>query len=139
MINNSYDIPDNGTINLPYIGEIKASGMRPSELQKKIEGAYKSGEIFTHPTILVSSDKSGSPTQVIFVSGEVKAPGRVAMSLGMSVHDSITSAGGPNEWASMKKVKFTRGTTMRELDLRKSDNPDARIPVQPGDRIHVSR
>src|SRR5947207_765102 len=54
VVSTSYDIGDNGTINLPYIGEIKASGMRPSTLQKNIEAAYKKADIFTHPTIQVT-------------------------------------------------------------------------------------
>lgn len=139
VVTSSYDISDKGTINLPYIGEVNAAGQRPSQLQKSIEAAYKNGDIYTHPTILVSSDKTGPTTQVIFVSGEVKAPGRVTMSIGMTTHDSITSAGGPNEWARMNKVKFTRNGNTKELDLKKADNPDSRIQVQPGDRIHVSR
>ena len=138
IVSNSYDISDGGTINLPYIGEVKASGLRPSDLQKKIESAYKTGEIYTHPTILVSSDKTNN-TQVVFVSGEVKVPNRYNMVSGMSVHDAITSAGGPNEWANMRHVKLTRGDTTRELDLRKADNPDARIKVEVGDRIHVPK
>jgi protein involved in polysaccharide export with SLBB domain len=139
VVSSNYDISDGGTINLPYIGEVNAAGQRPSQLQKSIEAAYKSRDIYTHPTILVSSDKSGPTTQVIFVSGEVKAPGRVPMSVGMTTHDCITSVGGPNEWARMNKVKFTRNTITKELDLKKADNPDSRIQVQPGDRIHVSR
>jgi polysaccharide export outer membrane protein len=136
VVSNTYDISDNGTINLPYIGELKAAGTRPSQLQKNIEAAYKSGEIFTHPTIQVTASRE-APTQVIFVSGEVKIPSRITMSPGMTVHDALTAAGGPTDFAALKKVKLTRNGVTRILDLRKADNPDAAIPAVAGDKLHV--
>lgn len=141
IVTNSYSISDGGTINLPYIGELHAAGMRSSQLQRVIEAAYKNGEIYTHPTILVavSSGKGESPTQIVYVSGEVKTPNRVVITPGMTVMDGITSAGGPTDFASMKRVKFSRGGVTRELDLRKVDNPDASLQLQPGDRIHVPK
>lgn len=139
VVSNTYDIADNGTINLPYIGELRAAGSKPSTLQKSIEIAYKNGEIFTHPTIQVSWNKTGGDTtQVLYVSGEVKAPGRVAMTPGMTIHDAITSVGGPTDFASLKKVKLTRGAITRELDLRKADSRDSLTPAQPGDKIHIT-
>lgn len=136
VISNSYDIGDSGTINLPYIGEVRAAGVRPSQLQKNIEGAYKTAEIFTHPTIQVSTNQQ-NPTQVIYVSGEVKTPRSVPLSPGMTIHDAITSAGGPTDFAKMKAVKHTRGGVTSIRDLRKADNPDSQISAQPGDKIHV--
>ena len=136
VVSNSYDIADNGSINLPYIGEVKAAGVRPSTLQKHIESAYKGAEIFTHPTIQVTPNREAA-TQVIYVSGEVRAPGRISLTPGMTIHDAITSAGGPTEFAGMKKVKFTRGGQTRELDLRRADGAEAAAQAQPGDRIHV--
>lgn len=136
VVNNTYDISDGGTVNLPYIGEVRASGLRPSQLQKNIEAVYKSAEIFTHPTIQVTANKE-SPTQVLYVSGEVKAPGRILISPGMTIHQAMTAAGGPTDFAKLSKVKFTRAGQTRLLDLKKSDGPDAALPVRPGDQIHI--
>ena len=136
VVSNSYDISNGGTINLPYIGEVRAAGLRPSQLQKNIEAAYKSGEIFTHPTIQVTASRE-APTQVLYISGEVKTPGRITMSPGMTVHDAMTAAGGPTDFGDLKKVKFTRNGVTRILDLRKADNPDAAIHAEPGDKLHV--
>ncbi|TLD72808.1 hypothetical protein FEM03_01685 [Phragmitibacter flavus] len=140
LISYTYDISDQGTINLTHLGEVRAAGMRPSALQKSIENAYKSAEIYTNPTILISTSRDGgSGTQVVYVSGEVKTPGAIPMRAGMSVHDAITSASGPTDFAKMKAVKLSRGNNTRELDLRRADNPDASLPVQSGDKIHVSQ
>jgi protein involved in polysaccharide export with SLBB domain len=136
VVSTSYDIGDNGTINLPYIGEVRAAGQRPSTLQKSIEAAYRSAQIFTHPTIQVSSNKE-APTQVIFVSGEVKTPNRITMSPGMSVGGSITAAGGFTDFASPRRVKLIRNGRSLELDCRQADSPGSLTPVQPGDTIVV--
>ncbi|MFZ4763858.1 MAG: polysaccharide biosynthesis/export family protein, partial [Roseimicrobium sp.] len=92
VVSTSYDISDNGTINLPYIGEVRASGLRPSALQKSIEQAYRSAEVFTHPTIQVTANRDAA-TQVVYVSGEVKTPGRIVVTPGMTIHGAIVAAG----------------------------------------------
>ncbi|MEZ0388730.1 MAG: polysaccharide biosynthesis/export family protein, partial [Verrucomicrobium sp.] len=89
VVSNTYDIGDSGTINLPYIGQLKASGVRPSTLQKEIETAYKTAQIFTHPTIQVTANREAA-TQVIYVSGEIRSPGRITITPGMTIHDAIT-------------------------------------------------
>jgi polysaccharide export outer membrane protein len=138
VVSNTYDVSDKGTINLPYIGEVRASGLRPSTLQKNIEGAYKSADVYTHPTIQVAlNTANGGGTQVIYVSGEVKTPRAVPITPGMTVHDAITAAGGPTDFANMRKVKHTRSGATRLLDLKKADGPDAQIPAQPGDKVHL--
>jgi protein involved in polysaccharide export with SLBB domain len=136
VVSTSYDIGDNGTINLPYIGEVKASGLRPSTLQKNIEASYRAAQIFTHPTIQVSANKE-APTQVIFVSGEVKTPSRITMSPGMTVGGSITAAGGFTDFANVKRVKLIRNGKAQELDCRQADSAAALTRVQPGDTIVV--
>lgn len=136
VVNNSYDISDNGTINLPYIGQIKASGLRPSTLQQSIQSAYRSAEIFTNPTIQVTANRDAN-TQVVFVSGEVKTPGKITMSPGMTVHGAVVAAGDATEFARMKAVKLIRNGRAVELDLRRADSPGALMPVQPGDTISV--
>jgi polysaccharide export outer membrane protein len=136
VVNNTYDISDGGTVNLPYIGEVRAAGLRPSLLQKNIEAAYKTAEIFTHPTVQVTTNKE-SPTQVLYVSGEVKIPGRIVISPGMTIHQAVTAAGGPTDFAKLKSVKFTRGGQTRILDLKLADGPEAAIQVRPGDQIHL--
>jgi polysaccharide export outer membrane protein len=59
------------------------------------------------------------------------------MSPGMTVHDAMTAAGGPTDFADLKKVKFTRNGVTRVIDLRKADNPDAAIPAEAGDKLHI--
>lgn len=136
VVSTSYDISDNGTINLPYIGEVRASGLRPSILQRNIETAYKNAEIFTHPTIQVTANRDAA-TQVIFVSGEVKTPGRIVISPGMNVLGATIAAGGFTDFANARRVKLIRNGRPIELDCRNADNAAALTPVQPGDTVVV--
>lgn len=139
VVSNSYAIGDAGTINLPYIGEVRAAGMRPSMLQRSIESAYKQAQIFTHPTVQVSPNlEGGATTQVIFVSGEVKTPSRITMTPGMTVGGSITAAGGFTEFANPKRVKLIRNGRSMELDCRQADGQGSLTAVQPGDTVVVS-
>ena len=138
VVSTTYDISDNGTVNLPYIGQVRAAGMRPSALQQSIQGAYRSAEIFTHPTIQVAPNRGeGANTQVIFVSGEVRTPSRITLSPGMTVSGSITAAGGFTDFASPRRVKLIRGGRSMELDCRQADSPGSLMSVQPGDTIVV--
>ena len=136
VVSTSYDISDNGTINLPYIGEVRASGLRPSTLQQNIQAAYKNADIFTHPTIQVTANRDAA-TQIIFVSGEVKTPGRIIVTPGMTVHGAIVAAGDITEFGSAKRVKLIRNGRSMELDLRRADSSAALTPVQPGDTVVV--
>jgi protein involved in polysaccharide export with SLBB domain len=136
VVSTSYDISDKGTINLPYIGEVRASGKRPSTLQKDIEAAYMNAQIFTRPTIQVMANKDAL-TQMVFVSGEVKTPNRITMTPGMTVSGAIIAAGGPTDFAAMKKVKLVRAGRGVELDCRQADSAGSLTPVQPGDTVVV--
>ncbi len=140
VVSTSYAIGDGGTINLPYIGEVRAAGMRPSTLQRNIEAAYKAAQIFTHPTIQVTpnmGEGGAGMTQVIFVSGEVKAPSRISMTPGMTVSGAITAAGGFGDFANPKRVKLIRSGRSMELDCRQADSQASLMPVQPGDTVVV--
>ena len=116
IVSNTYLIDDGGDVNLPYIGKLHAKGLRSFQLQRVIEKAYKVGEIFTHPAASVSFSKGQGVAPVVYVNGEVMTPKPV-----------------------VKFITLTRAGITRKLDIRKVDNPDASLLLQPGDIIHVPR
>ena len=138
QVSGSYTISSGGTIKLPYLtGEISANGLTPTELQRKIESAYKSGEIYVHPTINIST--TGGPQTIdmlVTVGGEVRNPGEVPFRPGINLYSAISSRGGPTEYAEMKKVKLIRNKTEKIYDLRKvttENNPE----LMAGDQVVV--
>jgi polysaccharide export outer membrane protein len=136
QISQSYTISNGGTIKLPYLSEISCNGLTPTELQRKIEAAFKSAEIFTHPTVNIITNAAGTSDMVITVGGEVRSPGDVPYRPGINLYSAISRCGGPTEYGEMRKVKLMRGKTEKVIDLRKvtsENNPE----LQAGDQIVV--
>lgn len=79
-----------------------------------------------------------------FVQGEVRRPGRLALSPALTVLQAISMAEGLTEWASKKDVRVRRtvnGETVEEVvNLKKiEDRKTPDIPIRPGDLILVKR
>lgn len=142
-ISKTYTISDAGSINLLHINEIKAAGMKPSQLQKRIEEAYKSAEIYTHPTVTVSMDSTADSARLVFVNGGCLKNGPVPYRSGLTLMQAIGSAGGPTPYARTTKAQLTRTSadgkrTTTVLDLKKiTKNPTLDVQLQPDDQIII--
>lgn len=136
VVSSKYGISDSGMIRLPYLRtEIKATGLKPSELAKKIEHAYKIAQIYTRPTVQV--DPSVDPQQrFISVIGEVKSPGSIIYTPGLRLLDAIAQSGGFTDFADTKRVKLTRGTKVTYHRLSGGD-PAENVTLQPNDIVTV--
>ncbi len=136
QVSSAYTISSEGTVKLPHIAEISAAGLTPTELQRRIQRAYVDAEIYTHPTVTINVNSQAQIEQVVTVGGEVRQPGDFPFRPGINLYSAIMKAGGPTEFAEMKKVKLIRGKSERVIDLRKvtqENNPD----LQAGDQIVV--
>jgi len=137
-IKNNYRISDRGTISLLYLGEVSAAGVKPSDLERKIEGLYKSKEIYTHPTVTISVDTGTIADRVVFVSGEVTKVGPIPFRPGLTASRAISSAGGGTPFGKLSKVKLVRkGQVIGILDLSKGGNADSATQLQPDDELVV--
>lgn len=143
QISKTYTISDSGTINLLHIQEVRAAGLKPSALQRAIENAYKSQEIYTNPTVTVSIDSPmGETGRQVYVSGVVQ-PGPKPFKPGLTAYQAIMAGGGPTPYASLKKARIVRtnadGTRQTiAVDLSKySSNPAVDVPLQPEDQVIV--
>jgi len=129
-------IGDDGLLRLQYINPVKAIGLKPSDLAKRIEAEYKSAEIYTNPTVnILAADPEG--TRFISVLGEVRQPTNVPYRPGMTVLDAIAACGGFSDFAKPKEIKLVSGGETRVLDLRKAGGADASIKIKIGDQIIV--
>ena len=142
-MNHAYPIGENGTIRLSNLPEFQASGLKPSELARKIEQLYIKGEIYTNPSVNISIDAGPETSRVIYVTGEVLGhTGAVQYRSGITALQAIGMAGGPTPFAKLRKVTFIRKTDSgqlitRILDLSKSTGEDARFELIPGDQLTV--
>ena len=131
-----YPVSDSGTINMPFIGQVKAAGLRGNQLAAILESRYKAAGIYTHPTFQViesTSDKIAE--QVVVVGGQVRRPGPVPYNRTLTLYQAVQNGGGATEFGSMKRVKLFRGGKQKIYDLREMKY--MQIPLEPDDTIEV--
>ena len=131
-----YPVSESGTINMPFIGEVRAAGLRAEELSSTLEARYKAAKIYTRPTFQVfDSSVQSIDQQTVVVGGSVVRSGPVPFNRNLTLWQAIQSAGGPNPFGSMKRVKLLRGKNMKQYDVTRPQF--MQIPLEPGDIIDV--
>jgi polysaccharide export outer membrane protein len=132
--------PD-GMISLPLVGEIKAAGYTPVQLQNLLAESMK--KLISDPQVTVIVEKVSSLS--FNIVGEVNHPGYFPLTRRMTVLDAIALAGGFRDFAKTKKVYVLRTTangTQERLPFNYKDviagkNPQQNIELQPRDTIVV--
>lgn len=138
-LNTVQQIRRDGNINLSLVGDVKASGLSPSELEKAIIQAY--GEQLVSKEVSVTLD---SAAFAIFVTGAVLRPGKVMTDRPITILEAIAEAGGFDQSrANVKAVRVMR----REGDRSKtyvinlkpaiSGQSTTQFFMRPFDIIHV--
>ncbi len=99
------DIKEDGNINLAYVGDIKAAGRSPSELENDIKNAYV-------PKWFNNVNVSVTPlARFFFVMGMVNntgGSGRILWTPGITVLGAISAAGDFTPFANKRNVQITR-------------------------------
>jgi len=132
--------PD-GMISLPLVGEIKATGLTPVELEAQIATALK--KLMSDPQVTVIVSEVHSLT--FNVVGQVLRPGYYPLTRRMTVLDAIALSGGFQPFAKQKKVYVLRtsadGKQVRlpfnYKDVIKGKRPDQNIDLQPRDTVVI--
>lgn len=135
QVSGPYAIDGDGFVNLPHIGKIRADQTTQSDLQRAIENAYRSQQIYTNPSITLTIPNTA---RFVNTGGEVKAPQRVPFTADLTILGAISASGGFTEFADQKKVRLLRDgkvTIVNVRDVRKDPEKDVRL--KPGDRIEV--
>jgi polysaccharide export outer membrane protein len=128
-------IDDQGYIELPLVGQIKAAGLTTSELAEHIQSNYV-------PRYYVRCAVSVLVAQRYFyVGGEVKNPGRFLWSEDTTLMKAINTASGFTDYANRRKVQLARGKELLQIfdceELMR--HPAKDVPVRPGDTVTVPR
>ncbi|MES2923432.1 MAG: polysaccharide biosynthesis/export family protein [Verrucomicrobiota bacterium] len=121
-ITNIYPVSDGGTVNMPFIGAVRAAGLRDNELAGILQSRYKSAGIYTNPTIQVISNMGGvKPNEeTVTVGGQVRSPGPVPFAKELTLWGAIQARGGATEFGSMRRVKLIRNGSERTYDASKA-------------------
>jgi polysaccharide export outer membrane protein len=135
QVNNTYVVDSTGSISLPYINKVHASGIAPSQLAREVENAYRANKIYTNPNVTIIMQPAA---RFVNVGGAVRSPMRVPFTEDMTLLTAINAAGGFNEFADQKRVRLLRGNDVKMFDVRQfRKNPGKDVPLQPGDRVEI--
>lgn len=103
-----------GSLYFPMAGQIAAAGRTAAELRSQI--ASRLSRYIKDPQ--VELEIAAFRSQRVFVVGEVKAPGNLAITdVPMRIADAIGQAGGTTPTADLSSVSVTRGAERFRLDL----------------------
>lgn len=130
-------VSDEGTINIPFVGDLPVSGRTTSEVERLVRQALRGKS--QNPQVIVSI-REGLTNSVI-IGGDVARPGRLVLPTNReSLSDVIALAGGSRGEIKDILVRVQRQDVFGEFRL--SDiisNPARNIRVFPTDRIALIR
>jgi polysaccharide export outer membrane protein len=130
-----YTVDDAGMLNLPYINNVKVGGLQPNQAQAAIEQKFKSEQIYTHPTVTIVIQTT---SRFVNVGGSVRAPGRVPYTPDLTLMSTINAAGGFNDFADQKRIRYVHDSKVQVIDAKKiRKDPTLDLKVYPGDQLEV--
>lgn len=137
MIDEIYPISEAGTINLPFVNELPAAGMKAGQLSKSIQKAYRDGGIFKNPVIQVIANKEdiAPQEQRVHIAGQVRNPGPQPFRKGFTVFQAVQAAGGATPFGAMNRVVLWRGGKPKEINLKRAEGKG--VVAEADDTIEV--
>jgi polysaccharide export outer membrane protein len=137
-LNLTEKVSTDGTLSLPLVGEVRAAGKSPGELQSELANLYKPQ--LQDNEVLVAIEIRAIP---VVVSGAVQKPGKIVFERPATVLEAIMEAGGFTPEADLKRVSIIRIVKGQHLsqryDLRPvvKGAPTGAVYVNGGDVIYV--
>lgn len=129
-------VASDGTISLPFVGEITVEGLSPRQIQERIIKQLKN--IVIEPQALVSIIKTDGNNATI--TGDIFQPGKYRLSLtGDYLIDAISQKGGSKFPAFETDVTVIRNGRKENVTLNDIQNkPSQNIALRPKDIIVLS-
>ena len=132
--------PD-GRISLPLVGDMRASGRSPVQLQADIKALLVNYLASPEVTVIVQEARS----QKFNILGEVEHPGAYPLSRSMTVLDAIAAAGGLRDFAKSRKIYVLRITAdgartrlrFNYKEIIKGKGLSQNVELQPRDTVVV--
>jgi polysaccharide export outer membrane protein len=140
-VSRSVPVRSDGKISLPLVGEVRAAGETPLELEQEISS--KLLNYISEPQVTVIVQQINS--QKFNILGQVTKPGTYALTSNSTVLDAIAMAGGFRDFAKQKSIYVLRqntdGTQKRlpfnYKEVVKGQNIEQNVKIQPRDTIII--
>ena len=131
-----YTVGQDGTVNVPLIGEIKANGLTSTQLERTIQNRFMGEKIFTHPTVIINV---APVARTVSVSGGVRAPQRLQWTADLTLASAIGNCGGMGDFGNGKNIRIIREAkvfgTYNLKEIQKDPSKDQKL--LPGDQVYV--
>jgi polysaccharide export outer membrane protein len=124
-LSGQFTVSGDGMIALPLVGDIKADGLTPREVEARVKDALE-------PDYLKNASVNVDVLNYrpFYILGEVNKPGSYPYVSGMRVVNAVALSGGYTVRASQGKIFIERGG-------QKKVPADPQTQVLPGDIVHV--
>jgi polysaccharide export outer membrane protein len=140
-ISRTIQVRPDGMISLPLVGEVKAAGLQPLQLQGELTQKLKSYISDPQVTVIVQEVKS----KKFNVIGQVQRPGTYPLNNAITVLDAIALSGGFKDFAKQSKIYVLRvepGGARRRIPFNykkviKGKDLSENVALQNGDTIVV--
>lgn len=128
-------VSSDGRIFVPYIGNLRVSGMSPSTARRRIEEEL----IRTVPSAQVQMTVEPGPANSANLASGLAAPGLYPlMDRNVKILDLFSQAGGPGPELNSPQVRLVRGGKTYGVPFeRLLKDPRANIAMRGGDRVYV--
>jgi polysaccharide biosynthesis/export protein len=110
---NGIPVRPDGNISLPLLGDIRASGLTPTQLAAQI--TLRLGKIVNDPTVNVTVLAVNSKR--IYLVGAVSHVGPLPLRPGMTILQAIATAGGLSDYAKQKHIYILREQAGKQLTI----------------------
>lgn len=131
-----FTVGQDGTVNVPLIGEMKAAGLTATQLERTMQNKFIADKIFTHPTVIINI---AAVARYVSVSGGVRAPQRLQWNPDLTLASAVGNCGGFGDFSSGKGIRIIREAkifgTFNFKDLQKDPSRDPKL--LPGDQVVV--
>lgn len=130
-------VPQDGMVDLPAVGMVKASGMTLNELSNYI--TKRLGDRLRAPEVSVTLKTQGIVR--VYVLGSVRLPGVYNYKPGWRITECIAAAGGNLGEITDLQASLVKGSTGEQKTVKLVDaftaGSDANLSVDPGDVINI--
>lgn len=133
-----YPVDQQGFIQFPLIGRIKASGMSVPQFTANLSAQLKRYLKFSDPQVRIIDYRGNK----FFIDGEVSKPGEFSITdAPLSLYSAISMAGGATATADSNSIVLNRKGVSYNIglqSLREMGSSANQIYLQDGDSIHVN-
>ncbi len=140
-LNRELILNERGEVSLPLVGNVGLSGLTAGEIEVRLLQAMRE----YYPSVkTVEVVITRTISNIVFVSGDVKIPGKYSFTESMNVWEAIREAGGPTPSAALTNVRIvqdrSRGGQSFIVDVQAALDGGSvdNLPIlKPGDTVLV--